>query len=97
MPEIFEKTVDPHVDIVSRSEGVVEYLSDTGERWLIHGQCNLCGACYKGSTDPLVVIDERRIGQAGAAQRLDGRTWYEIPVRPEIADLPECNLTGKYL
>lgn len=94
---MFEETLDPHVHIVARDAVSVEYFADNGERWHITGQCNLCGACYKGTIDPLVAVDESRIGQPNAAQRLDGEPWYRRPVRPEIIDTLECVLKGDYL
>jgi hypothetical protein len=98
MPPIaLEQTVDPRVVIVERNAAYVEYLSDDGQRWRIAGQCNLCGACYAGSRDAEVAINAPKLGTADAAERLDGSPWQMRPVRPEIADLPECVLTGRYL
>jgi hypothetical protein len=93
----FEKTLDLHVDIIDRTEEHVDYLSDSGERWRIIGQCNLCGACYAGAVNPLISVDAAHIGEPHAAIRLDGSPWYLTPLRPEIANLPECVLSGEYL
>jgi hypothetical protein len=91
-----EKTLDPHVDIVERAAGYVAYLSDAGERWRIQGECNRCGICFAGAHDQNIAIDERILGQPGAVTFLDGSLWYQRPVRPEIANLAECVLTGDY-
>jgi hypothetical protein len=97
--QMLEKTIDPHVDIVEHTPDYVEYLADNGERWRIYGQCNLCGACYVGANDPLITVDESRVGESNAAQRLDAYAlpWYLMPVRPEIAETPECVLHGEYV
>jgi hypothetical protein len=93
---MFEKTVDPHVDIVDRTAEYVEYLSDAGERWRIYGECNLCGFCYQGANDTNIALDESRLGQPGAAAFIDGAKWYQRPVRPEI-EKTKCVLDGAYL
>jgi hypothetical protein len=94
---MFEKTLDPHVDIVERTADYVEYLSDTGERWRINGECNRCGICYQGANDSHIALNESQIGQPGSVEFLDRSQLYQRPVRPEIANLPECVLIGGYL
>jgi hypothetical protein len=46
------RTSDPHTRITYYSPGTVEYLTDAGERWRIHGICNHCGECWAGAADP---------------------------------------------
>jgi hypothetical protein len=81
----------------AEAEGVDSVnLPKKRQRWRIYGQCNRCGTLLQGAQDANVVCDESRLGQPNAVTFLDGLSWYQRPVRPEIADLPECVLTGEY-
>lgn len=50
-------TCDPTVFIESQIVDAVIYRTVDGERWLIKGECNRCGDCWKGATNPAPVLD----------------------------------------
>lgn len=93
-------TIDPTCWIETADAERVVYRTTTGERWVIEGVCNRCGACEWGGADHLagVVRFTGPVGTPGACtdtrygQRLDN------PVRPELTrTFPSCSLTGHYL
>lgn len=97
--ESLELTEDPGVRIVRREEGLVEYQTIDGERWVIRGQCSACGSCEVGVADgdTYQIWTGVPVGQPGAC--LDSRygTRLDIPVRPEISTTPGCTLSGEYI
>jgi len=94
---MLEITRDPNIVIVERSPGLVEYLTNSGERWRIYGTCNLCGACEVGGRDTEIVFTGTAIGDPNACYNIEGENRLDVPVRPEISEIPECVLTGEYL
>lgn len=100
-----EETVDPDVFIEEKGshggEPFVIYVSSSGLRWIIRGECNRCGECWVGANGPeasTVIWTGSPIGEPNAF--IDGRDIgrLDCPVLPSIKeDAPSCVLSGEYL
>lgn len=93
---MLEQSRDPTTIIIDRAPGMVEYLSISGERWRIYGTCNRCGACEIGGIDPEISFIGY-VGEANACINIAGQNRLDVPVRPEISEIPTCTLTGEYI
>lgn len=95
-----ETTLDPTCWIVARGERWIVYENTDGERWVIWGTCNQCGACEVGGqterTRRLIWTGEP--GTPGVCHDPEYGTRPDLPTRPELRDhLPSCSLHGMYL
>lgn len=94
-----EETEDPCIRVLSRGEGMVEYYTESGERWKIYGTCSACGECETGVVNASYQNwTGVPIGQPGACLDTRFGTRKDVPVRPNIStNSPHCTLTGEYI
>ena len=98
-----EPTQDPTVVITARGvEGgvpFVVYENTQGERWVIRGVCIACGECEVGAHNPDLIWTGLPVGTPGACldRNFGLPVRKDVPVRPEISQLPHCTLWGEYL
>jgi hypothetical protein len=88
-------TEDPTCFIEDYGAGWVLYRSIDNTRWIIQGLCNQCGMCEQD--DAPYLIWYKRKGLPGACIDTRWGSRRDVPVRPEIGQMPECTLSGKYL
>jgi hypothetical protein len=103
---VIKETVDPLTIIEEQGNDYVIYKDlQSGERWIIKGECNQCGLCALGEVNNLLVwTDGIKPGQPMAC--FDLRKTFglrnDVPLRPEAAteiqnEIGKCCLEGEYL
>lgn len=89
-------TEDPTTWIEDLGAGWVVYRSQDGDRWIVRGACNQCGACEP--PDASYLVWRGPVGQPGACADTRVGQRRDVPVRPEAVNrTPSCSLNGEYL
>ncbi len=93
----YEATEDPDIVITSKGISFKSYKDlKSGEQWTILGQCNCCGECEVGSTNPNIKWIGK-VGEPNAEYDITFSNRKDIPVRPEIKEkYANCQLWGFY-